>query len=92
MVKKIDGYLEFGQEIILVHFSSTNMRIVMLLNLINGLSFGCGCSRQARVMFVSKDFREVCSSLRDIDKAEIKTFFGVENVEIMENGATFCMF
>lgn len=92
MIKKIDGYVNFAKEASLVNFSSKNLRLLALINLINGLSSGCGCSLRERRSFCLNGFRQVCSILKDSDKIEMKAFFKVETIEIMEKDLTFCSF
>jgi hypothetical protein len=92
MKKIINGHLEFGKEIVAVKFSTQNMRLLALFNLINGLSGGCGCNRKAREISAINGFRSVCNILTDSDKSEIKTHFNVESVDICEGGAVFCSF
>lgn len=92
MIKKIDGYVNFAKEVSPISFSSKNFRLFAFLNLINGLSSGCGCSLKTRKSFALNSFRQICSILKDSDKVEMKAFFKVETIEITENGLTFCVF
>ena len=92
MKKVIDGHIAFATEMSLVTLSITNIRIVAIIKLVQGLPGGCGCNRKAREISALNGFRSVCVLLTELDKQEIKAHFNCESVEISESGAVFCSF
>jgi hypothetical protein len=92
-MKTFNNLFEFHQALFSMgKLSSFNQGISDFLNLVGGLSGGCGCSKAKRTEAARLLYIKMPHILTLENKEEIKQKLSVEKVSLADGGGVFCVF
>ncbi len=92
-MKEINSFQEFKDMLVAIgNLSTFNQNVSSFINLVSGLSGGCGCNKRQRVDAARNLYLRMPALLTEGEKTEIKGRLGVENVKLSDGGGVFSIF
>lgn len=92
-MKEINSFQEFHAMLASIgNLSTFNQNVSSFINLVSGLSGGCGCNRKQRADAARNLYIRMPTLLTQEEKTEIKAKLGVENVKLSDGGGVFSIF
>ena len=84
---------EFNSALVILYKSSAmsehNETLSTFINMVNGLSHGCSCTRKKRSDQINRTYLAMGNILTETNINDIKKFFSAEEIEFKYNQETF---